>query len=244
MGDFKGISIVDTAPPSITHDSRIIGTMEALDREIKEIYDQKGYLHIIKNIDNMPEEIINLLAWQWHIDFWDTTLPLAIKRQLVKNSIPWHRRKGTPSAVKEIVSTIFGWAIVKEWFEYGGKPYYFRVETTDTVQDPRTFDRLIQLINTVKNTRSWLESIRLTHEKILSLTIGIATHSVSRLKFYPQSKPASQKSIIIISGIALHSATHLKIYPRLSDISAAIPISAGISTHMTTKTTIYSKEET
>jgi phage tail P2-like protein len=103
------------------------------------------------------ETLIDLLAWQFHVDFYEPWLPVEIKRELVLKSLDWHYRKGTPSVVEEIVSTVFTRAKVEEWYEYGGRPYGFRIATEEQKPDAETLKKLIRAINSVKNTRSFLD---------------------------------------------------------------------------------------
>jgi hypothetical protein len=85
-------------------------------------------------------------------------MPVGVKRDLVLKSLDWHFRKGTPSVVEDIVSTVFSKAIVEEWFEYDGLPYRFRVATEESMPDTETRSNLIRAINSVKNTRSFFET--------------------------------------------------------------------------------------
>ncbi len=93
-------------------------------------------------------------------------MELETKRRLVKESIAWHRIKGTPAAIEEVVSAVFDTSEVKEWFEYGGTPYYFKIVTEDVSTDEDNMNRMRRAIASVKNARSWLEKI----EFLLHLT--------------------------------------------------------------------------
>ena len=51
-------------------------------------------------------------------------------------------------------------ADISEWFEYNGKPFFFRVFVN--LQDSYTNElekRIINIINAHKNVRSWLEKL-------------------------------------------------------------------------------------
>jgi P2-related tail formation protein len=67
---------------------------------------------------------------------------------------------------------------IKEWFEYGGEPYKFKVDlgAQDREITPELRDKLIQLINTYKNERSWLEEIILAY-----LTSGYLQFATTQL---------------------------------------------------------------
>ena len=112
------------------------------------------------SIDTESESVIDHLAYQLHVDDYDSGLPIATKRELVKNSIDIHRHKGTPYAVEKAVQTVYSDSKIAEWFEYGGKPYYFKVTLiTAPLTGESDIAKLVRAINTAKNVRSWLDGI-------------------------------------------------------------------------------------
>jgi len=153
------IAWLDLIPPVLTGDSQVKALSAAVSPEIQAVSKAITECILLARLDELDEEVVDLLAWQYHVDFYDDELTLTQKRALVKQSIDWHRRKGTPAVVKEVVSTVFSNGKVTEWFDYDGEPYYFRVSTDEVVSDTTAYTRLVKLINTVKNTRSWLDAI-------------------------------------------------------------------------------------
>ena len=156
---------------------------------------------LLARLDELPEVVIDLLAWQLHVDFYEPDLPLDTKRALIRNSIPWHRRKGTPYAVQEMVSTVLAEGKVYEWFEYGGDPYKFRVETTDTMPSNTAYSRLVNMVNAVKNTRSWLEEIIVRRNANMSLGYGVEILSGMHIGIYPPAPELgdAQQLVIFVS---------------------------------------------
>jgi phage tail P2-like protein len=135
---------------------------QAFDEVLRDIIKQIPDVAVIPNLvlnKTVDAVLIDLLAWQFHVDFYDPKMPIETKRDLVMKSLDWHFRKGTPSVVEDIVSTVFSKAIVQEWFEYGGLPYRFQVATEESMPDPETRSNLIRAINSVKNTRSFFETL-------------------------------------------------------------------------------------
>jgi hypothetical protein len=63
---------------------------------------------IYSRIDTLPEDALDLLGWQFHVDFWRPTAPMAVKRQLVKESIATHRTKGTPESIAAMCALVLG----------------------------------------------------------------------------------------------------------------------------------------
>jgi phage tail P2-like protein len=103
--------------------------------------------------------LLDLLAWQFHCDFYSADFSIEQKQEVILKALDWHTRKGTPSVIEEIVSTVFSRAVVKEWFDYGGLPYRFMIGINEEMPDKETKDELIRAINSVKNARSFLEKI-------------------------------------------------------------------------------------
>lgn len=117
-------------------------------------------LLIYPAIDSLNEQLIDYLAVQMHVDEYDDTETLDVKRQQVKQSFLLHRLKGTKYAVQKAVSTVYQSAKVEEWPEYSGEPYHFRVTgITAPMNGTKNINKLVRLINAYKNTRSWLDDI-------------------------------------------------------------------------------------
>lgn len=119
---------------------------------------------LVSIIDNVPSDALPHLAEQYHItgnEGWLQALSEAEKRNLIKSAIKMHRYKGTKYAIEEIFNTLNIVGNVKEWFNYGGKPYYFKVilQIFNRSINEETETKLRALIDEYKNERSWLEQI-------------------------------------------------------------------------------------
>ncbi len=159
MADLYTVSLLDILPDNLKADPQVQALAEAITPELQAIARAIDECLFLPRLDELPEDVVDLLAWQYHVDFYDTSLSLEQKRRLVKESFQWHKRKGTPWAVEQVVSIVFPGAKVAEWFDYGGDPYHFRVETEQPLTESTDIDRLIRLINATKNLRSWLDNI-------------------------------------------------------------------------------------
>ena len=120
---------------------------------------------LVSIIDNVPADALPHLAEQYHItgnEGWLQALSEQEKRNLIKSSIKMHRYKGTKYALEEIFKTLNIVGSVEEWFNYGGKPYYFKVilQIFNRSINEETEQKLRDLINEYKNERSWLEEIQ------------------------------------------------------------------------------------
>ena len=114
------VSLLTLVPPNLQSDPQVIAAAEALDAELRLVTTAIDEALHLPRLDVLAEEVLDLLAWQWHVDFYEADLPLDQKRALIRRSVAWHRHKGTPWAVEQVVSAVFNDAKVTEWFEYGG----------------------------------------------------------------------------------------------------------------------------
>lgn len=174
------IHLLDILPPNLQKSSKVSAAAQALDGELKSVTMTIAECLILPRLDELPEPVLDLLAWQWHVDFYEPAgLNIAKKRELIRQSIAWHRHKGTPWAVEQVVTAAVADATIHEWFEYGGEPGMFRIETGG-FKSENTFKDLIQAIHVAKNTRSHLDRIiingnknELNNENVIKQNIGL-----------------------------------------------------------------------
>ena len=125
--ELQSTSLLDILPENLLADAQIYAAARALDDELQKVTAATRDALILPRIDELSEEVVDLLAWQWSVDFYDELKSLEEKRNAVKQSIAMHRIKGTRRAVELALHMVYTSGEVSEWFEYGGRPYYFRV---------------------------------------------------------------------------------------------------------------------
>lgn len=176
MSSIKEVSLLDLIPPSLLSDEQVVHSANSLDQSLKALTATIPKTIVLPHIDILPEDVIDLLAAQFDAPFYDVKLSLDKKRSLVKNSISWHKRKGTVGVVEELVSTVFSKSTVVEWYEYGGSPYCFKVITTDVITDPEIYKQFRKAIYSVKNIRSWLDNLAIERDVNTDLYYGSSVH--------------------------------------------------------------------
>jgi len=149
--DYK---IAKHLPESINKDP-VPDLAQVVDMALSDI--NSDLLLIYPAINDLPEALIDHLAVQMHVDEYDDS-DLTVKRKQVRESFLLHRYKGTKYAVQQAIATVYKSALVQEWPEYGGDPYHFRVKlTAATLGNATIINKMTQVINAYKNTRSWLD---------------------------------------------------------------------------------------
>lgn len=186
MNNINGVKLEDLLPQNMRADAGVIAAARALDGELSAVTAAIEECVLIARVDELPEQVIDLLAWQWHVDFYDYNLSLDKKRSLVKKSLDMHRIKGTPAAVEAVVTAAFKSAKVVENWEYGGQPYHFKVEMVREGMPSRNeLESLSRSINAVKNVRSWIDEISFQRDVVGKVYVGGVFSIFRRIEIYP-----------------------------------------------------------
>ena len=98
MNDLQNLNLIELLPTSIASDETIRNICNAIAEKLQTINEKAELVLLLPRLDQLPETLVDELAWQYHVDFYDYAASLDKKRALVRKAIDWHRRKGTPAA--------------------------------------------------------------------------------------------------------------------------------------------------
>lgn len=164
----QNISLRDIIPENLYQDSNIKALVSAIDPELKLITQASNDTLILTRINELPEYMLDILAWQLHVDFYDLAKTLNMKRELVLNSLIWHSKKGTSWAIVKALEMLGISAQVIPWYEYNGNPYsfkvvgtleddYYRLSGTDNITS-----NIRRAVEEAKSARSYIDDIEIT----------------------------------------------------------------------------------
>lgn len=158
--------ITDGLPRVLARQEWVIALSEALGLALGKTLDYTDESQIYTRLDTAPETVLDVLAVDWKIDWYDTELTVEQKRRIVKTALTVRRLMGTAAAVKLQVHAIYPEATVTEWFQYDGRPGCFRVSLPLPKEGitAAEYRRLKTGILTTKNERSHLDVIDIQHE--------------------------------------------------------------------------------
>lgn len=147
--------ITDLLPDNLKS-NEVIAFSYAFKRACRYVLDRVERIELYTNIDKLPENILDYLALELRTQYYDEKLDITVKRELIKNTLPWYMKAGTAAAVSELLTTVIGSGSVQEWFEYGGKPYMFKITTKEQLTR-ENMEKFAAMIDNVKNARSKLD---------------------------------------------------------------------------------------
>ena len=174
-------------PEALKKDPKMVALANATAAALLDTSGIMNSVLIYSRFDELPEELVDILAYDLHVDWYDYSYPIEVKRRTIRDSIQVHRRLGTKYAVEKALGAVYPGTKVEEWFEYGGDPYKFRVVIGAT-EAGITADRQAAVLDRVrfyKNLRSHLEAISYQIEKRTAVKVA-AVHAIGqRVEVYP-----------------------------------------------------------
>ena len=165
--DFYSADFTNSLPPALKNDPDMMALAQTISAQLQATAAEIRKNIIYARIDELDEATLDVLAYDLHVDWYDYSYPIEVKRRTIRDSIQVHRRLGTKYAVEKALGAVYPGTKVEEWFEYGGDPYKFRVVIGAT-EAGITAERQAAVLDRVrfyKNLRSHLEAISYQIEK-------------------------------------------------------------------------------
>lgn len=94
MTKVNDTEIYSILPYSIRNDQKVKDLCGTLDKILMPLAEEAKMALVYSRIDVLPEDILDLLAWQLHVDTYDTAAEISIKREQVRQSISLHKKEG------------------------------------------------------------------------------------------------------------------------------------------------------
>lgn len=164
MNDLYKFKLKDTLPSSIANDTTVQALAEVVTLKLMALMPFVDRLTILSHLNELSTPILDELAWHLHVDFYDEVVAREQKIKLILSSIAWHRRKGTVGLVEEAIDELYSdCEVVENWDYEGGKPYHFKLQMSGYMMTPNIRERVLRILEFVKNKRSWLDGIEYVH---------------------------------------------------------------------------------
>lgn len=158
----KVIDVTSTLPSSISYDENVQALSKLFTDELLVLAPHVEQLTMLPHLKELPDALLDQLAWHLHVDFYDQKASREEREKLVYQSIAWHRKKGTVGVVEDMVKLIGDEAEIVENWEYNGRPYHFKIQITSNKNyDNVKLQQIRELVEFVKNVRSKLDGIDL-----------------------------------------------------------------------------------
>lgn len=120
-------------------------------------------LRIYTHLDDVSEEVLDVLAVQFKVDWYDQSWKAETKRSVIKTSLEVRRFYGTGWATEKAIATVYPGSKIVEWYNYKGArgtPGHFVVEC-DISSDREQLDvaELERVVNIYKRMTAHLDAV-------------------------------------------------------------------------------------
>ena len=97
--DIYSIDFTRSLPPVLKNDPKMIALARTIAEQLQVTARQIEKNIIYARIDELDEQTLDVLAYDLHVDWYDYSYPIEVKRQTIKDSVKVHRSwvQNTPS---------------------------------------------------------------------------------------------------------------------------------------------------
>lgn len=152
-------NLTRTFPEALQGDEKMVALAQSIATILEGRVGEIAGMLLYSRIDELPEGVLDILAHDFKVDWYDPDYAIEQKRQTLKDSWNVHRRLGTKAAVLAAICAIYPDTKVMEAWEYGGDPYHFRLLIDSTFEgvNPERHKRVMDKVNFYKPLRSVLD---------------------------------------------------------------------------------------
>lgn len=155
----RDAKITDGLPRIIAQQPWAQALAYAVNRQLVQLLDLAHGTRVSASVDTMPDAILDALAVELRLPYYDQAYTIDVKRELVKGAIQYWATAGTVDSLAIIMQNIFGDAEIEEWFSYNGDPGNFRILTTNPNVTGETLARFTATAGEVKRLSAWMEEV-------------------------------------------------------------------------------------
>lgn len=158
-------NLVTTFPAALQKDPSSVALAEVSAELLSQRPGEISQIALYSMIDSLPEPLLDILAYDFKVDWYDYQYPIRTKRELFKGNVLTHMRQGTAFATRFVLVCLYPKSVMEEWFTYGGEPGYFRlnVNVSDSAEtgavEVYSTEEILRRIETVKKKSAHLEGV-------------------------------------------------------------------------------------
>ena len=225
MQDLQSLELEQIMPSSLTEDENTLNVSRSLNSNLQEVSEASNESLLLPRISELPERVVDMMAWQYHVDFYELAQNLEMKRDLVRNSIKWHMKKGTKYAILRALEMLGIKAEYHNWYETGGEPYTFTIDAVvqseyyEHADQEEIIENIYRAINDSKAARSLFGAlntkININDNADFNVGIGVGLSGNYRVGL---GEPESESQIVPKIGIAAGLSGRYKIDAQSPDL--------------------------
>ncbi len=162
-------------PHVLRQDPNMYALAESISGVLDEKKEQLNLLQLYQRIDELDEDLLDILAYDFKIDWWSGNYPIEVKRNLLETNWQVHRTLGTKGAIMTALHTIYENVRVIEWYEYDGNPYCFKIVIDMTDDDTIQWEAVKNTVMMYKRESAHLDGTFYSMSAEQDMTVYVGT---------------------------------------------------------------------
>lgn len=160
----RGLSeknLLSTFPIALREDGSWWALAQVIAHALAKRSEEAERARIYPAIDTLPEQVLDILARDFKVEWWSDSYTVEEKRRTLKGAWAVYRQMGTKAAVETAIRAIYPKTSVEEWFDYGGEPYHFRInlDFSGEIWNEERPKKILERTEYYKSLRSHLDSL-------------------------------------------------------------------------------------
>lgn len=168
----NSVNMIDIIPPYMQEDSTVIGLCAAADYIFSKLFECIQRMDFYTQLDLLDDSDLDYIAEINNIVWYDKSSTKEVKINVIKNADKVFWTLGTVSAVESVMNDIFGECEIKEWFDYAGDPYHFKILTYNAQITDDYVTQFANAIKHVKRKNAIFDSVEITLSADYSINYG------------------------------------------------------------------------
>lgn len=162
IGDIGGLYM--SMPPNMQNLE-----MEAFDyaveRQMSRMVKLAKKMNVWGDLDHVDPKHYDYVAACLRTLYYRSEMENAQKLAIIKNSMMTYRYAGSVKAIEELLRNLFREAEFVPWYEYGGRPYHFKILVSGD-PDTETKRTLESVLKKVKAARSVIDAVEIKERTV------------------------------------------------------------------------------
>lgn len=159
MISLRNAKLTDALPQIIAKEPWAQALAYAVNIQIGRLLDYANGVMVSANVDAMPDAVLDILAVELRIPYYNRDYATPVKRELIKGAIQYWATAGTVGSLTKILEDIFGDAEIEDWYTYNSSPGYFRILTNNPNVTGDTLKQFEETAKNVKRLSAWLDYV-------------------------------------------------------------------------------------
>lgn len=176
IGDAGGLY---ASMPSNMQDEKTDAFCFAVERQAGRIRNLLKKLNVWSDLDHVTPGHYDYVAACLRALYYRSEMTNEQKLAIIKSTLMTYRYAGSVRAVEELLNNLFSKAEFIPWYEYGGKPFCFKIQTSDSMTKEE-INYFLDVVNKVKSARDRVEIIEVNRITSQDMHAGVARISHSR----------------------------------------------------------------